>query len=294
MVGMTYEAPASRREQGGDDVVFRCSAFALGCGAVAAAAAAFGCSNQVLALLAPELSWLLLAPSLLVVLVAAVGLCASCRLASKLFRAQLAAFLLVFAAMLAGAGTFAYVSADAAADSISQGCTGYLTVGLWDDAGRLKDKMRMVSNQYKLLKGGWVRCRALNPLVYDLSNCGVRAECEDGSLASQNRLYSWFQHVQLTFVCGGFCDEEVPLFGSENMRETLETRTPCAEKVADSVRSLGKILSVVASIVALPVAAAALALSCAASRASDEADFQEVELSDPDDNDSDPGGYGYS
>merc|ERR1712146_544600 len=104
---------------------------------------------------------------------------------------------------------------------------------------------QMVHKQYQLIKGGWERCRALNPLVYDLADCGVRAECADGGLAVQNPLYDWFQHVQLTFVCGGFCAKEVPLFGCTTMRETVvpgrlvhrRWRTLCARWAKSSARS---------------------------------------------------------
>mmetsp|Transcript_64388 Transcript_64388/g.208933 ORF Transcript_64388/g.208933 Transcript_64388/m.208933 type:complete len:271 (-) Transcript_64388:43-855(-) len=198
----------SQYEEQGDDVVFRCAACALCCGALAAAAAAFGCTNQVLTIFAPELSWLFLAPSLLIVVVGLVGLCGSRRVASTLFRMQLAVFLLVLAALLAAAGVFAYISASAAADWIDAGCDGHEATGLWKDAGRIEEKMKHVHEQYTVLKNGWTTCRSLNPLIYDLASCGLRAQCADGKRADSQPLFAFFQHLQLTFACGGFCTDQ--------------------------------------------------------------------------------------
>ena len=45
--------------------------------------------------------------------------------------------------------------------------------------------MSEANQQYHQLHAGWLRCRTLNPLVYDLSNCGVRGKCADGKFASE-------------------------------------------------------------------------------------------------------------
>lgn len=267
-------------EKEGDDVVFRCSAFALGCGIVVAAAAAFGCADKVLMLFAPELSWLLLVPAIFIALLGAVGLCGSYRPASTLFRAQLAVFLLVLSTMLAGAGFFAFVSADATAQWILDGCNGYITRGSWSDAGRVEEKMRTLHRQYDLLRGAWETCRSFNPLVYDLAECGVRAECSDGTLAQAVPSHDWFQHVQVSFACGGFCTDTVPIFGLSRMADTLSPQSSCASKLSESVHSLGHIFGITAVLVAAPVAAIAIGLFVAAGSSGNE--YEEIEFSDPD------------
>mmetsp|Transcript_65276 Transcript_65276/g.212600 ORF Transcript_65276/g.212600 Transcript_65276/m.212600 type:complete len:295 (+) Transcript_65276:161-1045(+) len=270
----------SQYEEQGDDVVFRCAACALCCGALAAAAAAFGCTNQVLTIFAPELSWLFLAPSLLIVVVGLVGLCGSRRVASTLFRMQLAVFLLVLAALLAAAGVFAYISASAAADWIDAGCDGHEATGLWKDAGRIEEKMKHVHEQYTVLKNGWTTCRSLNPLIYDLASCGLRAQCADGKRADSQPLFAFFQHLQLTFACGGFCTDQVPLFGLASIGETLERRSACAVKVADSVESLGHIFGGLAVAVAVPVGIIAMVLFWAVGRAPEAFDDYDDDYDD--------------
>lgn len=270
----------------GDDLVFRCSAASLGCGAVAAAAAAFGCVNHVLALFAPELSWLFLAPSVLLVLVGAVGLCASRRAASQLFRSQLAVFLLVLSGLLTGAGVFSFISTSTVAVWIDEGCEDHRTEGLWRSAGRLEGKMKSVNGEYSMLLDGFHVCRSVDPLVYDLADCGVRAQCPDGRLASEQSLFAFFQSVQLSFACGGFCDAAVPLFGPATMAETLVKRDDCATKIADSVESLGHIFGTIAIVVAIPVVCTAMVLFWAAGRGEDDFgddEFEEVAGSEPDD-----------
>merc|ERR1712232_1331052 len=96
----------------------------------------------------------------------------------------------------------------------------------------------------------------------------------NGRDARDVNLYGLFRHMQLTFDCGGFCTEEVALFGPTSMRGTLVKKTACALKAGESVQSLGYIFAVVAVLVSLTVAAVALALLCASSRAVD--DFEEV------------------
>ncbi|CAE8624400.1 unnamed protein product, partial [Polarella glacialis] len=119
--------PASYAEHDGDQVVRRSSAFVLGCGTTACALAVFGCLEPVLSLLFSEMGWLLLAPALLIVVLGAVGLCASRGDTSKLFRAQLAVFMLIMASLLAGAGVFAYLCAGVASRWIFDGCIGFRT-----------------------------------------------------------------------------------------------------------------------------------------------------------------------
>lgn len=252
--------------------MFRCSAFALGCGTVAAAAAAFGCANDVLALFSPELSWMLLCPSTLVTLIGAVGLRASCRFESRSFRAQLAACLLVLAVVLAGAGGFVVVASGTAATWVSRGCDGHRTTGLWDDGGRLASKLRDVEGQYATLRAGWETCRAFDPLVYDLTDCGARAVSRGSSVPVETSvaLYSWLRRVQLRFACGGFCEDAVPIFGAVSMRDTLVSQPACAEKVAASVQSLGGLLGCVDALASVPLLAVACALFCAARPEDDE------------------------
>lgn len=266
----------------GDDVVFRCSAFALGCGTVAAAAAAFGCANDVLALFSPELSWMLLCPSALVTLLGAVGLRASCRFESRSFRAQLAASLLILAVVLAGAGGFVVVASGTAATWVSRGCDGHRTTGLWEDGGRLSAKLRDVEGQYATLRAGWEACRGFDPLVYDLSDCGARAIAGAGPVETSVVLFSWLRRVQLRFACGGFCEDAVPIFGALTMRDTLVSRPACAEKVAASVQSLGGLLGCVDALASVPLLAVACVLFCAARPEDDE--YDPVDLySDEDD-----------
>jgi len=284
-------------EREGDDLVFRCAAGALACGAVASAAASFGCADRVLALFAPELSWLFLGPSLLIVLVGAVGLCASRRTSSLLFRSQLAVFLLVLAGLLAGAGVFAFISASTIAVWIDDGCEEQRSEGIWRRAGRLEEKMKSVNGQYNMLLQGLVACRSLNPLVYDLADCGVRARCPDGRQASEQPLFSFFEGVQLDFACGGFCEAAVPLFGPASMADTLVKRGDCATKIADSVESLGHIFGTIAIVVAIPVACIAFLLFYGAGSGDEDDDheFEEVAGSDQDDDELGAGyavGYG--
>jgi len=233
-----------------------------------------------LSLLAPELSWLLLVPALLIVLLGIIGICSSWRVASQLFRAQLAVFLLVLAAMLAGAGCFAYVSADATAQWILDGCKGQLLRGTWAAAGRIAGRMRRAHHDYGLLRSGLEVCRALNPLVYDLADCGVRARLEGGGEASEVSLFGWFQHVQVAYACGGFCKAEVPLFGLADLGDTLAPRRACAPKASAAVRALGHIFGIFGALMAVPVAGISMVLFRAAGEEDDE--YEEVELSDPD------------
>lgn len=256
---------------------------ALGCGTVSAAASAFGCASDVLALFSPELSWLLLCPSALVTLLGAVGLRASCRFESRSFRAQLGASLLVLAVALCGAGGFVAAASGTAASWVSRGCDGHRTTGLWEDGGRLASKLRDVEGQYAALRAGWEACRAFDPLVYDLADCGARAV--SGSAApveASVALYAWLRRVQLRFACGGFCEDAVPVFGAGSMRDTLVSRPACAEKVAASVQSLGGLLGCVGALTSAPLLAVACALFCAARPADDE--YEPVDFfSDEDD-----------
>merc|ERR1719443_2525164 len=157
MVASPCKHPVSRAvsqagASGGDDTVFRSAAFALGCGAVGSAAAAFGCESDVLRLFAPELSWLLLAPSLLIALLGAVGLCASGRATSRLFRAQFGTILFCLAAILAAVGVWVAISSETVAVWVSEGCEGHSTLGIWEPAGRIAQKMRGVHEQYTQMR----------------------------------------------------------------------------------------------------------------------------------------------
>jgi len=280
MAASPYHYPPGA-DVAGDDIVFRCSAFALGCGAVGAAIDIFGCSNDVLSFFAPDLSYLLLAPAALIAMLGVVGLCASCRFSSKLFRAQLGILLFILAVVLACMGVWVTIASQDIAQWVSDGCEGHETLGKWAPAGRIASKMRLVYDQHEQLKRGFERCRALNPLVYDLSDCGIRAKIDDGSLASSIALYSWFRRVQLRFACGGLCVDEVPLFGSTTMAETPTPRTNCASMIDASTRTLGQMLGGVGALLALPVVGVSFALFCAARRSDD--DFHELDLSDNDD-----------
>jgi hypothetical protein len=271
----------ARDDASGDNAVFWCAALAICCGALASAAAAYGCANQVLALFTPKLSWLLLAPSFFAVLVGLVGLCASRRAASKLLSLQFAGFVLLVAVVLAGTGAFVVVSSGTTASWVQDGCAGFRSTALWAKAGRIESEMEMVHSQYKELHCGWERCRALNPLVYDLADCGVRAQCSGERDAEDVPLFGWFQHLQISLACGGFCTHAVPLFGSISMRDTIPAKPACAPRAAESIEALGVILGAVAGLVAVPLAVGALALFCVAGAADDG--FQELDSSDPDD-----------
>lgn len=247
---------------GGDDSVFWNAALTLGCGAASTAAALYGCENQVLELFAPKLGWLIFAPSFLAVLLGLVGIRASRRPASKLLRLQLAVVLMLISVLLGGAGAFAFVAAGTTAQCILDGCDGFTATGLWTQARRIEEKMQMVHEQYNELRCGWERCRQLDPLVFDLADCGVRARCggHEGRLSDAVPLYGWFQHQELTMACGGFCADEAPLFGPTSMRESLPLRPACADGLASSLRSQGQILGSVAGLVAVPLICGAFAL----------------------------------
>lgn len=264
----------------GDRIVFWCAALTLGCGLLATAAAGFGCANEVLTFFVPDLTWILLVPSFLIVALGAVGICASRRLASKLFRSQLALFLMVLAVAVIGISAYEIESTETVADWIVDGCDGHRTTGLWHLAGRVSGNLQEVYTEYELLKDGWHRCRGLNPLVYDLSECGVRARLMDGRLASEIPMYGWIRDVQQGFSCGGFCAEEVPIFGLTAMHETLIPRTACALKVANWIEFLGRTIGILTGIASMPVLFIALILFCSARRS--RFDFQEVAGSDPD------------
>mmetsp|Transcript_294 Transcript_294/g.689 ORF Transcript_294/g.689 Transcript_294/m.689 type:complete len:190 (-) Transcript_294:16-585(-) len=177
----------------------------------------------------------------------------------------------------------------ARAQWVFDGCDGHHATGLWTQARRIKPEMERVASQYAVLRCGWERCRTFNPLVYDLASCGIRAQCPQGvskraarSYSRDVPLYGWFEQLQTTFECGGFCNDEVPLFGISTMRETLSTRPACADNVAESVRSLGVILGGVAAVVGVPLAGASLVLFCAAASGGDDG-FHELDTSDPED-----------
>jgi len=140
-----------------------------------------------------------------------------------------------------------------------------------------------------LLRGGLERCRGINPLVYSLSDCGIRALCANGQYARNLQMYGWFQHVQTKLSCGGFCDDEVPLFGPASMRDTLTKKQACTEKLSQTVLLLARILGAVAVAAAIPLVVVGIMLACAANDAND--DFQEVDLSDPDEASSDDDMY---
>lgn len=288
-------APASRKDDGaGDEVVYRCSALALIVSLLSIAAGGFGCADQVFSYFVADVSWLVLAPALLTALLSSAGLCVSKRSASSASRLQFAVFLLALAVAQGAAGVFAIMCTGVSADWIVDGCVGFRTLGLWTEAGRLDGKMKDGSDQYALLRSSWERCRALNPLVYDLAACGKRArcfakECGDEQHATQVPMYSWFQHMQLNYGCGGFCDAEVPVFGLRTLGDTLVVRTACADKASDWVGWIGSVMGMVASGVALVVTGVSFALFCAATR-SDE-DFEAIALSDDDDDYGDDRGY---
>lgn len=278
MVGGRYTVPSDRRDGDGDNVLFYCAAVILVSGGICTIAAALGCSNGLLSFFAPELSWLLLAPSVLIVLLGAAALCSSWRLASKLFRAQLGLFLLILSVVLAGLGAWMIFSTKATAIWIADGCTGYVSTGVWSLGGRIAKQLEKAHEQYTLLHGGWMRCRMLHPLVYDLANCGIRAKCANGKLARDLPMYDWVRQLQLKLRCGGFCREDVPIFGVENMGDTLVKRTSCAMQASHSVEFLGYLLGGIAFAVSAATICVAYALFCASRRS--RHDFQEIRRDD--------------
>jgi len=281
MVVGAYTAPAGRSDGKIDRAVLLSCAVALVCGGACAAAALAVCADQVFRLFVPELGWLVVVPAVVILWLGAIGLCAACRPASKLFRAQLATFFLVLAVILTGAGVFALISSDDASRWIDDGCENFRMTGLWRSAGRVKEKLRELHGQYVLLRGGWEHCRAVNPLVYDLAVCGVRALCADGQVAAAQPRYGWIKHVQLTYSCGGFCTDEVPVFGAGSMQETLLAKTACAARIQRSVRNSGRLLTFAAALCGVLVGTVALILFCASRHTHD--DWQEVDLSDSSD-----------
>eukprot|EP00933_Yihiella_yeosuensis_P080208 TRINITY_DN93610_c0_g1_i1.p1 TRINITY_DN93610_c0_g1~~TRINITY_DN93610_c0_g1_i1.p1 ORF type:complete len:325 (+),score=48.20 TRINITY_DN93610_c0_g1_i1:121-1095(+) len=302
MINSFRSVPGSRIEQNGDHVIYWSSMFALVCGALAAGVAAYGCWEPVLSSFVPELGWLLLVPAALITTLGIVGLVASRGNPSKLFRAQLALFLLLLAALLAGAGIFAFIFSAAASRWIFDGCVGYRNDGFFgSQAGRISPKLEFTHKQYERLACSWRRCREFNPLVYDLEECGIRARCEDEDdfsgkqlqvLASSMPLFRWFQFVQNTYNCGGFCADEVPIFGLKVMSETLVKKEACMTVASDLVESSGRTLSIAAILVGVPVSVLALVLLCSAETAGD--DFEEVYGDESDAEDWNHGPYTYA
>lgn len=268
-----------------DDVVFAFAAVCLACGVVAAAAAGFAFFNGVFVVFAPQLAWLLIGPSLFVVAVGLVGVVASCSFTSKAFRSQLGAFLLIFAVLMSVASVYVAIASQISAKWITDGCVAHRTTGIWTEAGRLAEVLRRVQNQYSRLRNGWATCRALDPLIYDLKDCGARAKYSDGSKAEDQGMYNWFQRVQQSFHCGGFCDDDVPLFGPTSMRETLQKQNACAQPMSKSLSFLGKVLGGVVVVASLPVGVSAVALFCASRR--EPGDFMEIEMTEAYDQDLD-------
>jgi len=262
----------------GDRVVLWVSGAALGCGLLASALALYACLEPVLTLFVPELGWIILVPSLLIALLGAVGLCASRSDPSKLFRAQLSVFMMILAVLLAAAGVFSFCFVGAAAHWIFEGCVGYRTEGIWSNAGRVEHKLKIAHEEYKQLACGWERCRLLNPLIYDLAACGHRAQCPGGNVSSSLPLYGWFQHLQVTVGCGGFCKSEVPIFGLTTMKETIEVKPACVGSAVELLRITGRCYGVAAAAASLPTAIGAILLACSARWSSD--DFEEVVSSD--------------
>lgn len=268
-----------------DDVVFAFTAVSLASGVVAATAAGFAFINDVFRVFAPELAWLLIGPSVFVVALGLVGLMASCSFTSKSFRSQLASFLLLLAILMTAASVYVAISSQTSAKWIVDGCFAHRKTGLWTEAGRLAEVLRRVQNQYKKLFDGWATCRALDPLIYDLKDCGARAKYSDGTKAEDQDMYSWFQRIQQSFHCGGFCDDDVPLFGPTSMQETLTKQSACSTEISKSLGFLGKILGGVVIIASLPVGVSSLALFCASRR--EPGDFMEIQMSEAYDQDLD-------
>lgn len=261
-----------------DDVVFAFAAVSLGCGVVAAAAAGFAFFSDIFMVFATQLAWLLLAPAVFVVLLGLVGLVASCSFTSKAFRSQLASFLIILAVLMSAVGVYVAISSQTSAKWVSDGCEVHSKTGLWNEAGRLADVLKRVQNRYQKIWNGWATCRALDPLIYDLKDCGARASYPDGGKAEDQDMYSWFQRIQLSFHCGGFCDDDVPLFGPTSMAETLQKQTACAKRISNSLSFLGKIVGGVVIAASLPVGISALALFCASQR--EPGDFIEIDMNE--------------
>lgn len=285
MKGAAFEfAPAIAREQDGDILVRRCSKLSLVFCTFTIAVSAFGCADQVYSYFAAELAWLVLCLGLLMGLIGLVGLCVSRTAASTAFRLQFAVLLLAVAVGQGTAGLYATMASGVTGEWILDGCDGFQTLGSWTDAGNIEAKMRDAYNEHELLRACWQRCRALNPLVYDLAECGKRARCSAAAcggvtLASELPLYGWFQHLQVSSTCGGFCEAEVPVFGLKSMGDTLITRGACASDASRWIARLGFVVGVVAVGVGACVFIVACTLFCSATRMENE-DFEAIALSD--------------
>lgn len=151
----------------------------------------------------------------------------------------------------------------AASHWVFDGCVMYRTEGIWSE-NRVKEKLQAAHEQYEQLTCGFRRCRLLNPLTLDLANCGPRARCK-GQRVDSLRFFSWMQHVQVTFHCGGFCQPEVPIFGLTTMKETLEERPACVDAIVELLQIAGKGFGATAVVLAVPMAFMAIRLACVAS-----------------------------
>lgn len=242
----------------------RCNArCCLTTGTLSGLLAGYACWEPVTTLFVPELGWFLLVPSLLILLLGLVSLCVSSRSPSALFQLQLAVFTFLVATLLAAAGVFAFHYVAAASHWVFDGCVMYRTEGIWSE-NRVKEKLQAAHEQYEQLTCGFRRCRLLNPLTLDLANCGPRARCK-GQRVDSLRFFSWMQHVQETFHCGGFCQPEVPIFGLSTMKETLEERPACVDAIVELLQIAGKGFGATAVVLAVPMALMAIRLACVAS-----------------------------
>lgn len=269
------------RDEGGDTVVCRCSLIALACSAAAAVTGVYACENTLLRFFAPELAWLLLVPATLLSLIALVGVCVSRREVPDFFRAQIAVFLMVLAVVLAGAGCFAFFSSQAVAHWMLGGCESRRTRGSWEDAGRLAPKMERLEADYEQLRSAWRACRELNPLVFDLADCGIRARLPGGKQARNVSLYGWYERTQMQLGCGGFCEEEVPVFGLATLPDTLVTKKACAREAAAWMESAGFLICIFTAVLAVLVLVVSLVLL--GSTVTRDNGYDEIDSSDPDD-----------
>lgn len=238
-------------------------------GGLAALLAGFGWVEPVLALLVPEVAWFLCVPAVLLLFLGLAGFCASRRAPSKLLQAQLAVFSFLGALLLAAAGVFVFHYAAAASHWVFDGCVHFRTEGIWP-VSRLAPKLKEAHAQYTQLACGFTRCRKLNPLSIDLGSCGPRAECEGGPRVDSLPFFTWMQHLQVVYHCGGFCQAEVPLFGLTSMEETLHERPACVDTVVELLMFVGRGFGTVAAVISLPVFFAALRVACAAGRELDD------------------------
>jgi hypothetical protein len=163
----------------------------------------------------------------------------------------------VCAAALAGAAASTYASTDQRAAEILDGCSSKRKNGLFrlgDVSPNVLDAEQAFERLYKAMD----RCRAEDPLTYDLSLCAP-SKYELHPI-SEDPLFDWVKQVQGFFGCGGFCKDAPLLFGSHHLQDTLSKKDACGLRIADHLRSVGFVLSILCFGFAGIVSAAVFAL----------------------------------